>query len=72
MQPKPRLIETWDVLKYEKGKGAVWVDSRLIETWDVLKLKICGYSSELLVGLIETWDVLKFQCQHQRRHDGRD
>jgi len=31
------LIETWDVLKFEKAREIAEVLYRLIETWDVLK-----------------------------------
>ncbi len=32
-----RLIETWDVLKYQTKKQKKQKLKRLIETWDVLK-----------------------------------
>ena len=32
-----RLIETWDVLKFDKDYEDDYIYPRLIETWDVLK-----------------------------------
>ncbi len=32
-----RLIETWDVLKWNKPILRSYLQNRLIETWDVLK-----------------------------------
>ena len=60
IQPNPRLIETWDVLKYNMLFLFVWKFKRLIETWDVLKFVIYMVRDLFCRRLIETWDVLKF------------
>ena len=47
----PRLIETWDVLKYPDDKGLDVVILRLIETWDVLKLRAIAQDKQLLSAI---------------------
>ena len=54
-----RLIETWDVLKYNTFYLIPEIVERLIETWDVLKCVSVTFDPASPPGLIETWDVLK-------------
>ena len=54
-----RLIETWDVLKWQTNIEAPLATIGLIETWDVLKLNNGTVEDVFVYRLIETWDVLK-------------
>ena len=61
VEPRPRLIETWDVLKWHSASFIPHFIRGLIETWDVLKFTHEDIPLSQRKRLIETWDVLKFE-----------